>query len=115
MTAAAPRSAPARPAASSADQRRARRHPVDCRATAKLALSISILDASVLGLRGRASLPLPPGTLLNLTLPGHAARHARVTWQEGDTFGCEFLKALTHDELQRLTDAQANAPQLMIG
>ena len=111
MTAAAQRSAPA----SSIDQRRAPRHLVDCRATAKLALSISILDASVLGLRGRASLPLPPGTLLNLTLPGHAARHARVTWAEGDTFGCEFLKALTPDELRRLTDANTNAPQMLVG
>ncbi|MEH3037639.1 MAG: PilZ domain-containing protein [Sphingomonas adhaesiva] len=111
MPVSARRSAPA----SSIDQRRAPRHPVDCRATAKLALSISILDASLLGLRGRASLPLPSGTLLNLTLPGHAARHARVTWAEGDTFGCEFLKPLSHDELRRLTDATNNAPQLMIG
>ncbi|WP_294194111.1 PilZ domain-containing protein [uncultured Sphingomonas sp.] len=91
------------------DNRREPRVPAECRGLARLAVSIEIVDASAAGLRARTSLPLVAGTLLKLTLPGSAERHARVAWVDGNVFGCEFMKPLNVKELRDLVDATANA------
>lgn len=91
------------------DNRREPRLPAECRGLARLAVSVEILDASAAGVRGRTALPLATGTLLKLTLPGSAERHARVAWVEGTLFGCEFMKPLNPKELRALVDATANA------
>lgn len=91
------------------DNRREPRLAAECRALARLAVSIEIVDASAAGLRARTALPLATGTLLKLTLPGSAERHARVAWVDGDIFGCEFMKPLGAKELRDLVDASANA------
>lgn len=91
------------------DNRREPRLPAECRGLARLAVSIEILDASAAGLRARTALPLVAGTLLKLTLPGNAERHARVAWVDGNLFGCEFMKPLNARELRDLMDATKNA------
>ncbi len=91
------------------DNRREPRLPAECRGLARLAVSIEILDASAAGVRARTTLPLAAGTLLKLTLPGSAERHARVAWVDGNVFGCEFMKPLSPRELRDLVDATANA------
>lgn len=91
------------------DNRREPRIPAECRGLARLAVSIEILDASPAGLRARTTLPLAAGTLLKLTLPGGAERHARVAWVDDHVFGCEFMKPLNAKELRELVDATANA------
>jgi len=91
------------------DNRREPRVPAECRGLARLAVSIEILDASAAGLRARTTLSLAAGTLLKLTLPGGAERHARVAWVDGNLFGCEFMKPLGVRELRDLLDATANA------
>ncbi len=91
------------------DNRREPRIPAECRGLARLAISIEILDASAAGLRARAGMPLAAGTLLKLTLPGGAERHARIAWVDDHVFGCEFMKPLNAKELRDLIDATANA------
>ncbi|PZQ62850.1 MAG: hypothetical protein DI544_01240 [Sphingomonas taxi] len=91
------------------DNRREPRIPAECRGLARLAVSIEIIDASAAGIRARTALPLAVGTLLKLSLPGNAERHARVAWVDGHAFGCEFMKPLTSRELRDLVDATANA------
>ncbi|MEH3103163.1 MAG: hypothetical protein PGN12_04580 [Sphingomonas phyllosphaerae] len=91
------------------DNRRETRVPAECRGLARLAISIEILDASAAGLRARTAMTLISGTLLKLTLPGGAERHARIAWVDGHIFGCEFMKPLNSKELRDLVDATANA------
>lgn len=90
--------APAR----SNDNRREPRISVECRATARIALSVEILDASPSGVRARVSLPLPVGTVLKIGLPGGTERHARVAWAEDGLVGCEFMAPLDADHLRKL-------------
>lgn len=91
------------------DNRREPRQRAECRGLVRLAASITIIDASAAGVRARTNLPLGTGTLLKLTLPGAAERHARVAWVDGEVFGCEFMKPLSPRELRDVVDATANA------
>ncbi|MFT3978799.1 MAG: PilZ domain-containing protein [Sphingomonas bacterium] len=84
------------------DERRAPRSPVECRATARIALSMELLDASALGVRARMSIPLPVGTTLKISLPGGVERHARIVWVKDREIGCEFLAELNPKELDTL-------------
>lgn len=100
------------------DRRHAPRHPTHCRATARVALSIELLDASVRGFRARSTspLPLPVGTTLRIGMPGGTERHARISWNDGNEFGGEFLAALGADELDVVTAAGATAaPRAALG
>ncbi|MCW6529912.1 MULTISPECIES: PilZ domain-containing protein [Sphingomonas] len=87
------------------DERRAPRSPVECRATARIALSIEVLDASSHGIRARLSIPLPPGVTLKISLPDGTERHARIVWANDGDIGCEFLAPLTMRELDALLAA----------
>lgn len=91
------------------DARRAPRSPVECRATARVAVSIELLDASVNGLRARLSIPLPVGTTLKMGLPGGVQRHARIIWTTDGEIGCEFLASLSSEELELLLAATPDA------
>lgn len=86
----------------SKDSRREKRVSVECRASARIALCVEILDASSMGVRARMSVPLPVGTTLKIGLPGGTERHARVAWAEGGLVGCEFMAPLDHKDLTRL-------------
>ena len=90
---------------SSNDNRREPRLAVACRATARIALSVEVLDASRSGCRARISMPLPVGTTLKIALPGGTERHARVAWVQEDIFGCEFMAPLGKRELESLVIA----------
>lgn len=90
---------------SSNDNRREPRLPVECRATARIALSVEVLDASRRGCRARISVPLPVGTTLKIGLPGGTERHARIAWMDADVFGCEFLAPLSKADLESLAVA----------
>ncbi len=87
------------------DERRAPRSPVECRATARIVLSIEVLDASSHGIRARLSIPLPPGVTLKISLPDGTERHARIVWANDGDIGCEFLAPLTMRELDALLAA----------
>lgn len=87
------------------DQRREPRVPTSCRASARIALSVDILDGSRMGVRVRSAIALPIGTTLKIGLPGGTERHAKVAWTDGDVFGCEFLAPLKPGELSLLLDA----------
>lgn len=98
------------------EQRREQRQPTRCRATARVALSIELLDASVHGFRARCPLPLPIGSTLRIGMPGGADRHARISWNDGDEFGGEFLAALGASELDKVVEAGAIAtPRAALG
>lgn len=84
------------------DNRRDDRMPVECRATARVALSVEILDASPGGVRARISLPLPVGAMIKIGLPGGAERHARIAWAQEGVVGCEFMAPLKPAELAGL-------------
>ena len=73
------------------DDRRAPRSPVECRATARIALSVEVLDASAHGLRARMSIPLPSGVTLKISLPDGTERHARIVWANDGEIGSAFL------------------------
>jgi hypothetical protein len=81
------------------DARRAPRHPIGAKGSARIALQIEIIDASEGGVRARLSVPLPVGTLLRITLAGQT-RHARVAWTDGDVTGCEWLAPLERHEMR---------------
>lgn len=87
------------------DDRRAPRSPVECRATARIALSVEVLDASAHGIRARMSIPLPTGVTLKISLPDGTERHARIVWANDGEIGCEFLAPLTVRELDALLAA----------
>lgn len=91
---------------SAPDARRAARVPTDARGSARLALGIELIDVSALGARLRIATPLPAGTLIRLTLPPTAERHARIAWWDDGVAGCEFLAPLTPRDLATL-EAQA--------
>ena len=88
------------------DARRAPRVPTDARGSARLALGIELIDVSALGARLRIATPLPAGTLIRLTLPPTAERHARIAWWDDGVAGCEFLAPLASRDLAAL-EAQA--------
>jgi hypothetical protein len=88
-----------------ADHRAKPRVPVQCRASARIAVGIEILDASPNGVRVRMSIPLPAGTVLKLRLPSGGERHARVAWAKDGLFGCEFMAPLDPAELDALMTA----------
>lgn len=96
------------------DHRRDPRFSTECRAMARIAVSITILDVSANGLRARISLPLAIGTLLKLSLPGGSEHHARIAWHDDDVFGCEFMKTLNSHELRHVVEASANAAPVAI-
>lgn len=91
------------------DQRRERRLSAECRATARIALSVEVLDASASGLRARISVPLPVGATLKIGLPGGFERHARIAWVDRDVFGCEFIAPLNPHELDAVIAATPSA------
>jgi hypothetical protein len=88
-----------------AENRAKPRIPVRCRASARIAVGIEILDASPNGVRVRMSIPLPQGTVLKLRLPSGGERHARVAWAADGLFGCEFMAPLEPMELDSLLAA----------
>jgi len=90
---------------SSNDNRREPRLPVACRATARIALSVEVLDASRSGCRVRIAMPLPVGATLKIALPGGTERHARIAWVQDDIFGCEFMAPLGKPDLASLVVA----------
>lgn len=92
---------------STTDSRRAPRTSVDARGSARLALSIDLIDVSALGARLRIAVPLPVGTLIRLTLPPTPERHARVVWYEDGVAGCEFVSPLSPAELRTLEEEAA--------
>lgn len=94
------------------DQRREQRLPVACRASARIAMSVEVLDASRCGVRARLSLPVPVGTMLRVRLPFGAERHARVAWVGDGLFGCEFVAPLDEGEIVQLLGATPSAPSL---
>lgn len=89
----------------SQDNRREPRLAAECKATARIALCVEILDASHRGVRARISVPLPVGTTLKIGLPGGTERHAKIAWSEGELFGCEFMAPLSPAELAKLLAA----------
>ncbi|MFW2853111.1 PilZ domain-containing protein [Sphingomonas sp. TX0543] len=91
------------------DARRAPRAPAECRATARVAVSVEVVDASSNGIRARMSIPLPVGTTLKIGLPGGVQRHARIIWASDGEIGCEFLAPLAIDELDLLLAAAPDA------
>ncbi len=90
--------------ARSEEHRRAPRVPVECRAIARIALCVEILDASPCGVRARVSVPLSVGTVLKIALPGGTERHARVAWADQGLVGCEFMAPLDDAGLRKLLD-----------
>lgn len=94
-----------KPGAMPTESRREARAAAECRATARIALSVEVIDASAHGIRARASIALPVGTTLKIGLPGGAERHARIAWTDHDLIGCEFLAPLNHRELDHLLAA----------
>jgi hypothetical protein len=96
------------------DNRRDPRFSTECRAMARVAISVTILDVSANGLRARISLPLAVGTLLKFSLPGGSEHHARIAWHDADVFGCEFMKTLNSHELRRVVEASSNAAPVAI-
>lgn len=91
------------------DNRREQRRHAECRATAKVSVSVQIIDASTNGLRARMSLTLPVGTMMKIALPGGTERHVRIAWTAGEEIGCEFMAPLKPEELERLLAATAIA------
>ena len=91
------------------DARRAPRSRTECRATARVALSVEVIDASANGIRARMSITLPVGTTLKIGLPGAVQRHARIVWVNDGEIGCEFLAPLSVEELDRLLAATPDA------
>lgn len=91
------------------NSRRETRVAVECKASARIALCVEILDASSMGVRARISVPLPVGTTLKIGLPGGAERHARVAWADGGLVGCEFMAPLDPRDLTRLLAGTASA------
>ena len=87
------------------EHRREPRVPAHCRATARVALSVEVLNASRNGLQARISIPLPIGTALRMRLPGGLERHARIAWVRGEVFGCEFVAPLAPRELDAVVAA----------
>ncbi len=91
------------------EQRADMRLAADCRAVARVALPVTVVDVSHLGVRVRAGVALRVGSELNLSLPGELIRHARIVWGDGEMFGCEFAKPLTDAELLRVSEATRDA------
>lgn len=91
------------------ENRRDPRLSVECRAIARIALSVEILDASAGGVRARITVPLPVGAMLKIGLPGGAERHARIAWARDGVFGCEFMAPLNAAELEQLLAATPQA------
>lgn len=89
------------------DKRRDQRVATECRAIARIALSVEILDASAGGVRARISVPLPVGAVLKMGLPGGTERHARIAWAREGLVGCEFMAPLDARALDRLLAATA--------
>lgn len=84
------------------DSRREARAAVACKASARIALSVELIDISRQGVRARISVPLPVGAMLKIKLPDGVERHARVVWARDDLVGCEFLAPLDPKEIARL-------------
>ncbi|WP_298673514.1 PilZ domain-containing protein [uncultured Sphingomonas sp.] len=91
------------------DARRAPRSPAECRATARVAVSVEVIDASANGIRARISIALPVGTTLKIGLPGAVQRHARIIWSNDGEIGCEFLAPLSEEELGSVLAATPDA------
>jgi hypothetical protein len=81
------------------DARRAPRHLIGAKGSARIALQIDVIDASEGGVRARLSVPLPVGALLKITLAGQS-RHARIAWTDGEITGCEWLAPLERHEMR---------------
>lgn len=87
------------------ENRREPRIPTDHKATARIAISIELIDISLSGARARVSLPLPVGTVIKLGLGGDRVRHARVAWSDEGITGFEFLAPLDAEDLAEFADA----------
>lgn len=55
---------------------------------------ISVMDLSRSGFRMHCVFYIPSDRTVYLTMPGFASLEARIAWQEGDYYGCEFHQPL---------------------
>ncbi len=67
---------------------------------------VSVSDISEGGCRLFSEQPVEQGTEFWLKLPGLEARRIRVVWSEGQSFGCEFDRALYPGEIETLAPAK---------
>jgi hypothetical protein len=87
------------------ENRREPRMATSHKATARVAISIALIDISLSGARARISIPLPVGTLIKLSLSADRMRHARVAWSDDGITGFEFLAPLTPADLAEFATA----------
>lgn len=74
--------------------RREERSPADRKVSARIAVSIDVIDVSRNGVRVKLGFPVPVGTVIRLGFGADRMRHARIIWLDGDLAGLEFLAPL---------------------
>lgn len=102
------------PIAFSHPERTVSRLPVDLdgfvRETGQNIVPVSVKNISTDGCRFEASGTFETATVIWVKIKGLGAREARIAWSKGQTYGCEFVPAITLEDLHRLIEGRSPSP-----